>query len=258
MSETTWGENFDHYNEQHTSKGAPKKGYIVGVNYKTHRVDVQLPLHGNIIIPDVRMGVDWHNGSGTGPVNLPPLNAEVEISVQEGKSAGFTSGVVTKVLYSGDWKPPSHPSMAGQKGFYARQAAVADGDHVTPGTLEMLDEHGGKHDLVMGKRVQRSRGQTDSRDDGLSITHAETQMMEGTNLAALADLKASTLDPAGDLNQLSRALGSVSETLGKANRATSAAAESFGDQVVTHAESLAIGNNAAALAAGGALPDSLI
>lgn len=253
MMPEPYGNTFDWYNNQHTQPGTQMAGRVVGYG-DGHRLDVYLPLF-NQIIHNVRMGTRWHAGPKTGEFALPPIGAEVQIAPKLGKSAGLGQMEVISVNFSGDWPEPDHPSMKDLKNFYFKQGAVVVGDNVTPGTVELLDDQGGKHELVMGKRVRRGRGLSDERDDGLSITHAENEMMDASNTTALAQMKASMLDPSSDMTMLAKGLQDVSTTMQEANRATSSAAMAFGGQITAQAKAVAVGNNAEALSLGQALPD---
>lgn len=251
-----WGTLFDHLNNQKTIAGGNIVGVIDGIDYINHRVNVYVPQY-NQSLKGIRFATQWHAGTLTGTHALPPMGAEVQLAPKQGKSYGIPQLEVVYVNFSATWKPPAHPSLKGQENFFARQTAIVTGSDTTPATLELLDNQGGKHELHMGKVTQRSRGVTDSRDDGLSVTLAETHALAGSNLTALASLQAQSLNPLGDMGDLAKGLSGVSNTLAQANQSTSAAAASFADQTLKQAGALNVGVNAGAYASGLAPVDNL-
>jgi hypothetical protein len=176
--------------------------------------------------------------------------------MKHGKSSGFGQAEVTGVLNSeGDFPTLSHPALANQKNFYAIQGRVGQGDDFSPGTIQMWDEQGGHHNLVMGKEVHHAQGATDSRHKGISMTEPEQHGLFSANSLARAANMVDKLDPS-DMNNLSKGFAAVSKQVRQAEAATTSTALTHARQTMGQADTVAIGGGAAGLAAGN-LPEGM-
>lgn len=254
----TWDDTFGHYNNEWND---PARGPMVGrvvagsQNIDTHRVDVYIP-HFNLNLYQVRVSTPWSAGEGTGIHALPHDLAEVHVQMKHGKHAGTGHAEITGTAFSeGDYPAPSHPSLKDQKNFFAIQGRVGQGDDFSPGTLQMFDDAGGHHELVMGKKVHHSQGQTDSRHKGVSMTETEQHGLFASNSLAQASDMAAKLDPS-NMGGLANGFAALSQQVGQAENATTSAALTHARSVANQADTVAIGNGAASIAAGG-LPDGM-
>lgn len=259
MSEyrATFDDTFGNYNEKWSD---PTKGPMVGrvipgsQNLEKHRVDVFVP-HFNLIHHDVRVAIPWSAGSGTGIHALPHDLAEVHVQMKHGKSAGVGHAEVTGVVHSeGEFKAPHHPSLEGQKNFFAIQGRLDAGDSFNAGTLSLLDEKGGQHNLVMGKETHHSQGATDSRHKGISMTEAEHHGMFSSNVLAQGAKVAGTLK-GKDMKGLAQGFSKLSNSIEQAKVATTSAALAHVQETLKQAETVHIGLSADAIAQGDELED---
>lgn len=251
FSRPTFDDTFGYYNDRWAE---PTKGPMLGrvvpgsQNHKKHRVDVYIP-HFNVVLHDVRVTVPWSAGEGTGIHALPHDSAEVHVQLK-GKSAGIGQAEVTGVVYSeGQYPAPAHPSLENLKNYYAVQGRLNTGNSFIPGTINILDEQGGQHNLVMGKETYHSQGMTDMRYKGLSMTEAEHHSMFSSNILSQASAAAAKLDTS-DLKALGQDLSKLSNALGQSRVATSSAALAHAQEVISQAEAVYIAKFANRIAEG--------
>lgn len=253
FSRPTWDDTFGHHNDRWASAAkGPMVGRVVAGSQDVdgHRVDVYVP-HFGITMRRVRVATNWSAGEGTGIHALPHDGAEVKVEMKHGKSAGYGQAEVTGVLYSeGDYPAPSHPSLKDQKNFFAIQGRLGQDDDFAPGSLQLWDEQGGRHDLLMGKETHHGQGATDSRHKGISMTEPEQHGLFSANNLARAGNMAAKLDPS-DMAGLSKGFAAVGKQVRQAEAATTSTALTHARQVMGQADTVAIGNGAGTLAAGG-------
>lgn len=251
FSRPTWDDTFGYYNDKWAD---PTKGPMLGrvipgsQNHKKHRVDVYVP-HFNVVLHDVRVTVPWSAGAGTGIHALPHDGAEVHVQMK-GKSGGVGQAEVTAVVYSeGQYQAPSHPSLENQRNYFATQGRLNTGNTFIPGTINVLDEKGGQHNLVMGKETYHSQGATDTRHKGVSMTEAEHHNMFSSNILSQASGTAAKLQTT-DMKALAQDFSKLSSSMTQARVATTSAALTHTQELLKQAEAVRIAEAAQSIVDG--------
>lgn len=245
------------------------QGYIFQVYPESHRADIMVYEHGGEhLLPNVRVGSGWTGGPNTGIHALPRVGTPVQVLLKRPNQRYWSQGSgraeVIGVNFGSENEPPKHISQKGEKNYYVFQSHISDGEDVSPGSIDLWDDKGGKHSLMTSKGTNMSMGVDDARAKGISLTSSEKKCMDAANTLAVAAQKAdainnlaSTTAGAQDLQTMGQGFASMAQDLEAGHRAMSESGDLFGTQIQDQTSAFGVANNATGLAMGSTSIDHL-